>query len=55
MLLIRHLRWLIADLAGYGIRGHGRGAVLLVLIGGPIVALIGIVKIAGLAALYPFL
>jgi hypothetical protein len=55
MLLIRHLTRLAADLVGYGVRGHGRGAVLLVLIGGPIVLLIGAVKIAGLAALYPFL
>jgi hypothetical protein len=55
VLLIRHLLHLAADLLRFALRGGGRGAVLLVLVGAPLVLAIGLIKVAGPALLYPFL
>lgn len=52
---MRHVLRLVIDLIGFGFRGGGRSAVLLVLVGAPVIVLIGVLKIAGIAALYPFL
>jgi hypothetical protein len=55
VLLIRHLLRTAMDLARFAHQGGGRWSTLLVLVGAPIVVLLGVIKVAGLAALYPFL
>lgn len=55
MLLIRHLARVVLHLIRFALWGGGRWSMLLVLVGAPIVVLLGVIKVAGLAALYPFL
>lgn len=55
MLLIRHLGRVVLHLVRFALWGGGRWAMVLVLVGAPIVVLLAVIKVAGLAALYPFL
>ena len=55
MLLIRHLARMAWYLFRFAFTDGGGSASMLVLVGAPIVALVGVIKIAGIAALYPLL